>query len=122
MIEDWGFQYKTVAFTWVKQNKDGRGLWLGLGYWTWANAEICLLATRGSPKRINANVEQVILSPRRNHSEKPEVIRKRIVDLMGDLPRIELFARGERLENLFGEKNFDGWDIWGNEVKSDIEL
>lgn len=118
VIKSWGFEYKTVAFTWIKQNKNGKGLWLGLGYWTRANAEICLLATKGNPKRIKANVKQVIISPRQKHSEKPAEIRDRIVKLMGDLPRIELFARKEN--KLFD--NFQNWDVWGNEVKSDIDL
>jgi len=112
VIMDWGFEYKTVAFTWVKQNKKGTGLWLGMGYWTRSNPEICLLATKGHPKRINASVRQVILSPRLEHSQKPPEIREGIVQLLGDLPRIELFAR----------QKVEGWDCWGNEVKSDIEL
>jgi len=105
-IKRWGFTYKTVAFTWVKQNKLGNGLWLGLGYWTRANAEICLLATKGHPHRINAGIRQVIISPRRKHSQKPDEARDRIIQLVGDLPRIELFAR----------QKTEGWDVWGNEV------
>lgn len=112
VIKSWGFTYKTVAFNWVKQNKDGMGIWLGMGYWTRSNSEICLLATRGNPKRVNASVRQIVLSPRLEHSQKPSEIRERITQLLGDLPRIELFAR----------RKVDGWDCWGNEVKSDIEL
>lgn len=83
-----------------------------MGFWTRANAEICLLATKGKPKRISAKVHQVIISPIEEHSKKPNEIRKRIVNLIGDLPRIELFAR----------QKTDGWDVWGNEVNSDIKL
>jgi len=106
VIKAWGFTYKTVAFTWAKQNKKSNGYWLGLGYWTRANAEICLLATKGHPKRINANVKQLVVSPRREHSRKPDEIRNNIIQLVGDLPRIELFAR----------QKTEGWDVWGNEV------
>ena len=109
VIDTWGFTYKTVAFTWVKENRKSPGLFWGLGYWTRANAEICLLATRGSPKRQSAAVHQVILSPVEQHSKKPDAIRERIVTLMGDVPRVELFARQET----------PGWDVWGNEVSSD---
>ena len=112
VIEAWGFNYKTVAFVWVKHNKKTPTLFWGMGFWTRANAEICLLATKGKPKRISAKVHQVIISPIEEHSKKPNEIRKRIVNLIGDLPRIELFAR----------QRVQGWDAWGNEVNSDIEL
>ena len=105
VMEAWGFIYKTVAFTWVKTYKNGKPV-VGLGYWTRANAEICLLGVRGKPKRINNNVSQVIIEPPREHSRKPDEARNRITKLMGGLPRIELFAR---------EKP-DGWDVWGNET------
>lgn len=107
VIQDWGFTYKTVAFVWVKQNKKSCSLFWGLGYWTRANAEVCLLATRGNPKRQSAAVHQVILSPVEQHSKKPDEVRERIVALMGDVPRVELFARQET----------PGWDVWGNEVE-----
>lgn len=106
VVEAWGFVYKTVAFNWVKQNKSGEGLFMGLGNWTRSNSEICLLAVKGKPKRVNASVRSVILSPVQRHSQKPAEARDRIVDLMGDLPRIELFAR----------ETAPGWDSWGNEV------
>ena len=107
VIDAWGFTYKTVAFTWVKENRKSPGLFWGLGYWTRANAEICLLATRGSPKRQSAAVHQVILSPVERHSKKPDEVQERIVTLMGDVSRVELFARQET----------PGWDVWGNEVE-----
>ena len=107
VIDTWGFTYKTVAFTWVKENRKSPGLFWGLGYWTRANAEVCLLATRGSPKRQSAAVHQVILSPVERHSKKPDEVQERIVTLMGDVPRVELFARQET----------PGWDVWGNEVE-----
>ena len=78
----------------------------GLGYWTRANPEMCLLATKGKPKRISKSVNQLIISKLQEHSKKPDEIRNRIVELCGDLPRIELFAR----------QKTPGWDVWGNEV------
>ena len=112
IMEAWGFTYKTVAFVWVKQCRKSENLFLGMGYWTRSNAEICLLATKGNPKRISKNVKQIIISHLEEHSKKPDAARDRIVDLAGDLPRIELFAR----------QTTPGWDVWGNEVDSTIEL
>jgi len=106
LIKAWGFEYKTVAFTWVKQNKKSDGYFMGLGYWTRANPEICLLATKGNPKRIDKSVHNLIVSRLREHSRKPDEVRERIIKLCGDLPRIELFAR----------ERTDGWDVWGKEV------
>ena len=110
VIRSWGFKYRTCAFTWVKQNPLGEGIYSGLGHWTNGNAELCLFAKKGTPKRQAKNVKQIVLSPRSRHSEKPREVRDRIVALMGDLPRIELFAR----------QKTEGWDVWGNEVKTDI--
>lgn len=112
VIEAWGFEYKTVAFTWVKKNKKSDSWFWGMGRWTRANAEVCLLATKGNPKRMSAAVHSVIDSRIQQHSQKPDEVRKRIVALMGDIPRIELFAR----------QKIKGWDSWGNEIKSDIKL
>lgn len=112
VIKAWGFQYKTVAFVWLKQNKSGKGWFYGLGFWTRGNAEICLLATKGKPHRYSNAVHQFIISPLRQHSQKPDETRDKIVALMGNLPRVELFARTKT----------DGWDVWGNEVPCDIEL
>lgn len=108
----WGFRYVTVAFTWVKQNPSGVGYHFGLGGWTRANPEICLLGTRGRPKRASASVPNLLVSPRRQHSKKPDEARDRIVALCGNLPRAELFAR-QRVE---------GWSAWGNEVPCDFSL
>lgn len=112
VIKQWGFTYKTVAFVWIKQNKKTPSLFWGMGFWTRANAEICIIATRGNPKRISARVHQVIISPVEEHSKKPDVARDRIIELVGDLPRIELFAR----------QKVNGWDTWGNEVECDIDF
>ncbi len=112
VINAWGFEYKTVAFVWIKRTKTGNDWFTGLGYWTRSNAEICLLATRGKPKRFSRAVHQLIISPIEEHSKKPDITRDKIVELAGNLPRIELFARRKTL----------GWDVWGNEVECDIEL
>ena len=106
VINAWGFKYKTVAFTWTKTNKTKPGFFTGLGYWTRGNPEMCLLATKGKPKRVSKSVAQLVIDQRREHSRKPDRIRNDIIELCGDLPRIELFAR----------QKFDGWDAWGNEV------
>jgi N6-adenosine-specific RNA methylase IME4 len=103
----WGFEYKTCAFTWIKTNKrQTNTLFTGMGRWTRSNSELCLLATKGKPQRIDASVHSVVMSPIEEHSKKPQIVRERIVQLLGDLPRIELFAR----------KQVNGWDNWGNEI------
>ena len=106
LITKWGFEYKTCAFTWVKKNKKSPSWFWGMGRWTRANAELCLLATKGKPKRINAAVHSVVDTPIQAHSQKPEEVKSRIIELVGDLPRIELFAR---------EKT-EGWDSIGNDI------
>ena len=93
LIRAWGFTFKTVAFVWLKLNKKSPTWFYGLGYWTRGNAEICLLAKRGKPKRRSAGVHQFIISPVEEHSKKPDVTRDKIIELAGDLPRVELFAR-----------------------------
>ena len=113
LIQKWGFNYKTVAFYWCKLNRSSplewwgeRDFFTGMGYWTRANPEICLLGTRGKPVRKSASVRRLVVAPRREHSRKPDVVADRIVDLMGDVPRVELFARASR----------PGWAVWGNEI------
>lgn len=109
-IDKWGFKYKTVAFTWVKTRKNTYHF--GGGNWTRSNPEICLLATRGGIKRLSASVKNLLISPLEEHSKKPAEIRDRIIELVGDLPRIELFAR----------QKTEGWDVYGNEVEGSICL
>ena len=106
LIRKWGFTYKTCGFVWVKKNKKSDSWFWGLGYWTRANAELCLIATKGNPKRVSKSVHQICDAKIMEHSKKPGEIRDRIVALCGDLPRIELFAR----------QTADGWDCWGNET------
>ena len=82
-----------------------------MGRWTRANAEICLLATKGKPNRVSAGVRQIIMSVPEQHSKKPDETRYRIVELCGDIPRIELFARSRSR----------GWDCWGDDQSLNIE-
>lgn len=118
VINSWGFEYKTCAFVWVKTNKntdvnqtsflpaDSFDTFWGGGHYTRSNAEVCLLATKGKPKRLSASVHQIIYAPVREHSRKPEEAYCKIEKLYGKLPRVELFAR----------KLKSGWDSWGNEI------
>ena len=112
VIKAWGFEYKTAAFVWVKLNRHRDGIFWGMGYWTRSNVEICMLATKGHPHRKARNIHQVIISHVEEHSKKPAEARRRIEALIGDVPRIELFAR----------QSPPGWDVWGNEVVSDITM
>ena len=106
VIDSWGFEYKSIAFQWIKLNKSGKGYFYGLGRWTRGNTECCLLAVKGKPKRLSNSVSQLIISSLRGHSRKPDETYRLIEKLMGKLPRIELFARHKR----------EGWDAWGNQV------
>jgi len=105
-MKAWGFEYKTCGFNWIKKNKVSDSLFWGMGHWTRSNSELCLLGVKGKPKRMSASVHQVVLSPIGKHSKKPDIVRDKIVELCGDVPRIELFARQHVL----------GWDAWGNDV------
>jgi N6-adenosine-specific RNA methylase IME4 len=104
VIHAWGFAYKTVAFTWIKTTKDGMGFPIGCGYWTRANPEQCLLATKGHPQRFSRSIRQLIIAPRREHSRKPDDVYERIEALVAG-PYVELFARSQR----------PGWESWGIE-------
>ena len=106
-LEAWGFKYKTVAFNWVKRNKKANSWFVGMGYYTRSNAEIAILGTKGKVlNRPNRNVPQVCDDRIREHSRKPDIIRQRIIDLFGDISRIELFCRDA----------LQGWDTWGDET------
>jgi len=112
VIPRWGFEYKTCAFDWMKADasqiemfRDDVDAAMGLGYWTRSNTEPCLLATRGKPKRLNADVRMGVIEPRREHSRKPFVVHHRIERLVSG-PYCELWARQRR----------PNWVAWGNEV------
>lgn len=112
LIEAGGFVYKTCAFSWTKVHagqvemfQDDNPVQIGMGYWTRSNSEVCLLAVRGKPKRVKADVRQAIIEPRRQHSRKPDCVYGRIERLVPG-PYLELFARNERR----------GWTSWGNQT------
>ena len=105
LISSWGFNFKTVGFVWIKKTKKNKPV-IGMGNYTRSNSEYCLIATKGKGcQRFNKGISQIIESPRRKHSQKPDEVRNRIAELYGNQSRIELFAR----ENVFG------WDAWGND-------
>jgi N6-adenosine-specific RNA methylase IME4 len=112
IFDSWGFVYKTCAFTWVKRCRVSDAWNWGMGRWTRANAELCLLAIKGHPKRISAAVHSVVDTHIEGHSKKPDVVRNRIIELLGNLPRIELFAR----------QRAQGWDAWGDELPQEVIL
>ena len=119
LAKAWGFEYKTRAFCWAKlQAKidpvipagDETAYFTGMGYWTRANPEDCWLLTKGAPNRAGqsgpaASVKRLVVTPRREHSRKPDEIIERIETLI-EGPYVELFARQSR----------PGWDCWGNET------
>lgn len=106
VMERWGFKYKTCGFNWVKRNKKKNTYFMGLGFWTRSNSEVCLIGTKGQPKRVSKSVPQICDARIMEHSRKPAEIRERIVELCGELPRIELFARDK----------VKGWDSLGDEM------
>lgn len=145
LIRAWGFTYKSVAFVWLKKNRKADSWFYGLGFWTRANAEICLLATKGHPKRQAADIHQFIISPIEAHSKKPDETRDKIVAHSGS-PQSRMTLCGEeegrsgyevfaisgngmervssdedlpRVE-LFARQTAPGWDVWGNEVEPTI--
>lgn len=105
-MKAWGFEYKTVGFLWCKKNKKADSWFWGMGNWTRANAEICLMGVRGKPKRNSPKVHQLVTARIGEHSAKPPEVRERIVELCGDLPRIEIFAR----------ETVPGWTVIGNAI------
>ena len=112
LCKEWSFEYKTLGFSWIKLNPKNLQPFFGVGFYTKSNCEVCLLGIKGRMRPISNKISSVILSPRREHSRKPDEIRDKIVELFGDLPRIELFAR----------EKVNGWDSWGDEIVSDINM
>lgn len=108
LIENWGFQYKTLGFSWVKVNKKNKKPFFGIGFYTKSNCEVCLIGIKGKPSTLikSNKVSSCIISERREHSRKPDEARERIDELVGQVPKIELFAR----------QQYKDWDCWGNEV------
>jgi N6-adenosine-specific RNA methylase IME4 len=104
VMDKWGFKYKTLGFSWIKTNKRNKKPFFGIGYYTKSNCEVCLIGVKGKPIKQSNSVSSVIIAPREEHSKKPDIVRDKIVELCGDVPRIELFARAI----------FPGWDSWGD--------
>jgi site-specific DNA-methyltransferase (adenine-specific) len=112
VIEAWGFDYRTLGFSWIKLNKNNGKPFFGMGYYTKSNCEICLIGVKGkaiveSKKISSVIIHKMLDESDRVHSRKPDTVRDKIVELCGDIPRIELFAR----------QKSDGWDSWGNEIE-----
>ena len=109
VMEYWGFEYKTAGFVWIKTNKKSNSLFWGMGAYTRANAEVCLIGIKNIKAKqfVKSHaVHQVILSPIEHHSKKPDETRDRIIQLLGNnISKIELFSR----------QKVNGWDCWGND-------
>lgn len=106
LFEKWGFRYTTLGFSWTKTNKKNGEPFFGVGYYAKSNCEVCLMGIKGKMTPITNEISSCVIAPREAHSKKPDEVRNRIVQLFGDVPRIELFAR----------QHIEGWDCWGNEV------
>lgn len=111
VIKAWGFIYKTLAFNWIKTNQNGT-FFQGMGSFVRGNSEPCLLATKGHPKVISHSISQIVKTTYNGiHSKKPDIVRQRILELCGNLPRIELFGRVRAV----------GWDVIGDDPKLELK-
>lgn len=120
VMKAWGFRYSAVGFVWIKLKKSydpmqlrflptaESDLFVGLGFTTRKNMELCLLARRGSAKRAAKDVREVILAPVREHSRKPDEARARIERYVGE---------GKTMVELFGRTPAPGWRVLGNETE-----
>jgi len=125
VLKSWGFRYVGAGFIWVKRNLNNERPWFGVGYYTKSNTEPCLLGIRGKMKPVSNSISEVIVEPeviiephprgedgKIIHSRKPAIVRDKIVQFLGDLPRVELFSR----------EIVPGWDVWGNEIESTVQM
>lgn len=112
VIEAWGFEYKTLAWEWVKFSRSGLGFHFGMGYYTRQNPEPCLLAVRGRMPVAAHDIQALIVSPVREHSRKPDEQYTKIEALYPGASYLEMFARRPRA----------GWAVWGNQVESEIQI
>ena len=110
VIDAWGFEYRTQAWTWVKAKRSGFGFHFGMGYYTRANPEPCLLGIKGQMQVARHDITALIYHPVMEHSRKPDDQYRKIEALYPNAAYLELFAR----------RKYPGWDSWGNEIKSDI--
>ena len=112
LVKAWGFTVKNMnGFVWHKLTKNLKAFF-GMGFYTRAGSESAIIATKGKFKPLSHSVRAVLSLPVLKHSEKPNEFRDAIVELCGDVDRVELFARAK----------FAGWDSWGNEIESDLKL
>jgi N6-adenosine-specific RNA methylase IME4 len=140
LFKHWGFKYRTLLFEWIKLNPKGwvdprldpsyylgkpyvrysdglyHSVFFGTGHYTKSNPEPCLLGMRGQVPTITDKLSNTIFAPRREHSRKPDEARERIVELFGDVPRVELFAR----ETAAGWASA-GNGVTGRDIRDDIQ-
>ena len=111
VMKAWGFKYKTVGFVWFKKTTKNKPVFV-MGNWTNKSTELCLLGAKGRSHAfvVSRKIRQLVEAKRKSHSQKPDEVRRRIVELMGDVPRIELFAR----------ERHEGWDAWGDELNTSV--
>jgi N6-adenosine-specific RNA methylase IME4 len=119
VISAWGFRFVTCGFLWVKSTLKSGQPWFGVGYYSKSNSEPCLLAVRGRMKPASNSVSQIVYEPHPRdeagkiiHSRKPAIVREKIVELFGDVPRVELFAREQA----------PGWAAWGDQIPTEIDI
>ena len=119
ILDEWQFEYVTIAFLWIKQNMTGT-VKKSMGSYTRSNSEPLLLARKGKPKVITHRLSQIVKTQEPEivetiyngiHSKKPDIFRKKIVQLCGDLTRIELFPR----------TRVEGWNTWGNDPRLQLQ-
>jgi N6-adenosine-specific RNA methylase IME4 len=112
LVSAWGFKVKNMnGFVWKKLTVKLKNFF-GMGFYTRAGSESAIIAVKGKPKVLSHSVRAVLDSPARKHSQKPDEFRSLIVEMLGDLPRLEMFAR----------ESAEGWDVFGNEVASSINM
>ena len=124
VIKAWGFTYKTLGFSWIKTNVKDNRPFFGIGYYAKSNLEVCLMAVKGNPHYLvkSNSVSSVIVHPKTKHSKKPDIVRNKIVEMFGDISRIELFARNDGSKDLWNTNPHDGWDLFGNQTVDSVKL
>ncbi len=114
LVNAWGFTIKNMnGFVWNKLTKLHKPFF-GMGFYTRAGSESAIIATKGEGAKLiqDHSVRAVGSYPVAAHSAKPHGFRERCVQLVGDVPRLEMFAR----------KRYSGWDRFGNEVRGSIKI
>lgn len=104
LMSAWGFKYKTMG-AWAKQSSTGKKWAFGTGYMLRCAAEFFIVGTLGDPEIGARNIRNLIVSPVREHSRKPDEMHANLERLFPAMSRCELFGRQQR----------PGWDVWGNQ-------